>query len=56
MYESYWGLSASPFTNRLSTKWFHESGINEEALARLFYLIEQKRGFGMLSGGDGTGK
>jgi general secretion pathway protein A len=56
MYESYWGLSASPFTNRLSTKWFHESGIHEEALARLFYLIEQKRGFGLLSGGDGTGK
>lgn len=56
MYESYWGLSASPFTNRLSTKWFHESGIHEEALARLFYLVEQKRGFGLLSGSDGTGK
>jgi general secretion pathway protein A len=56
MYESYWGLSASPFTNRLSTKWFHESEIHEEALARLFYLVEQKRGFGLLSGSDGTGK
>jgi len=56
MYESYWGLSASPFTNRLSTSWFHESGIHEEALARLFYLVEQKRGFGLLSGADGTGK
>lgn len=56
MYESYWGLSASPFTNQLSTRWFHESGVHEEALARLFYLIEQKRGFGLLSGSDGTGK
>ena len=56
MYESYWGLSASPFTNRLSTNWFHESGMHEEALARLFYLVEQKRGFGLLSGGDGTSK
>lgn len=56
MYESYWGLAASPFTNRLSTKWFHESGVHEEALARLFYLVEQKRGFGLLSGADGTGK
>ncbi|MDA1163350.1 MAG: hypothetical protein O3B13_09630 [Planctomycetota bacterium] len=56
MYESYWGLSASPFNNRLSTRWFHESGVHEEALARLFYLVEQKRGFGLLSGGDGVGK
>lgn len=56
MYESYWGLSASPFTNRLSTNWFHESPIHEEALARLFYLIEEQRGFGLLSGADGTGK
>lgn len=56
MYESYWGLSASPFSNRLSTRWFFESSIHEEALARLFYLIEQKQGFGLLSGVDGTGK
>ena len=56
MYESYWGLSAAPFSNRLSTKWFHESENHEEALARLFYLIEQKRGFGLLSGSAGTGK
>ena len=56
MYESYWGLSASPFTNRLSTRWFHESPVHEEALARLFYLIEQQRGFGLLSGEEGSGK
>lgn len=56
MYESYWGLAASPFANRLDTHWFHESAIHEEALARLFYLIEQQRGFGLLSGAEGSGK
>lgn len=56
MYESYWGLSASPFTNRLSTRWFHESPVHEEGIARLFYLIEQQRGFGVLTGEAGTGK
>lgn len=56
MYESHWGLSESPFASRLSTKWFHESPVHDEALARLFYLIEQRRGFGLLSGSSGTGK
>jgi len=56
MYESHWGLSESPFASRLSTKWFHESPVHDEALARMFYLIEQRRGFGLLSGSSGTGK
>ncbi len=56
MYESYWGLSESPFTNRLSPQWYHESPVHEEALARLFYLIEHRRGFGVISGDAGTGK
>jgi general secretion pathway protein A len=56
MYESYWGLTAAPFASRLNTKWYHESPIHEEAIARLFYLIEQQRGFGVLAGDAGTGK
>jgi type II secretory pathway predicted ATPase ExeA len=56
MYESYWGLTDSPFTSRLSTRWFHESPVHEEGIARLFYLIEQQRGFGVLNGEPGTGK
>lgn len=56
MYETHWGLSESPFASRLSTRWFHESPIHEEALARLFYLIEQRRGFGLVTGASGTGK
>jgi len=56
MYESHWGLSESPFASRLSTNWFYDSPVHDEALARLFYLIEQRRGFGLLSGPPGTGK
>ena len=56
MYESHWGLSESPFASQPSTKWFHESPVHDEALARLFYLIEQRRGFGLLSGSSGTCK
>jgi general secretion pathway protein A len=56
MYESFWGFPTSPFTGRLNTRWFHQSPVHEEALARLFYLIEQQRGFGLLSGASGTGK
>jgi len=56
MYEAYWGMTESPFTNRLSPRWFHESTVHEEALARLFYLIEHRRGFGVISGDAGTGK
>lgn len=56
MYESYWGLSASPFGNRLDLRWFHDSPVHEEALARLFYVIEHRRGFGLLTGTSGTGK
>lgn len=56
MYDAYWGLSESPFSNRLSTRWFHESPVHEEALARLFFVIEQRRRFGLLDGESGTGK
>lgn len=56
MFESFWGLTASPFANRLDPRWFHESPVHEEALARLFYVIEQQRGLGLLLGNPGAGK
>jgi len=56
MFESYWGLTESPFANRQDVRWFHESPVHEEALARLFYVIEQRRGLGLLTGGSGAGK
>lgn len=56
MYESYWGMGESPFQHHSPTRWFYESPIHEEALARMFFLIENRRRFGLLQGSAGTGK
>jgi general secretion pathway protein A len=56
MYANYWGLAEIPFRNTLDTRWFYESPVHEEALARLLFLIENQRRCGVLSGPAGTGK
>lgn len=56
MYANYWGLAEIPFRNTLDTRWFYESPVHEEALARLLFLIENHRRCGVLSGPAGTGK
>ncbi len=56
MIESYWGLQFNPFQNVLSEDWFYSSPMHEEALARLFYLLEQRHKCGLLTGSAGVGK
>jgi general secretion pathway protein A len=56
MYANYWGLAETPFRNTLDARWFYESPVHEEALARLLFLIENQRRCGVLSGPAGTGK
>jgi len=56
MYTQHFGLTESPFTNTLDPHWFYESAAHEEAVARLLYLIEQRRRCGVLVGPAGTGK
>lgn len=56
MYAQYWGLVDSPFLNSRDDRWFHESPGHEEALARLLYIVEQRRQCGALLGSAGTGK
>lgn len=56
MYLSHWGLRESPFQNRLDPRFFYESPAHEEGLARLHFLVEQRRRLGLLMGGAGTGK
>jgi hypothetical protein len=56
MYANYWGLAEIPFRNTLDPRWFYESPVHEEALARLLFLIENHRRCGVLSGPGGTGK
>lgn len=56
MYEQYWGLTELPFENTPDPKFFFRSEKHAEALARLQYLIEEKKPCGVLSGVYGCGK
>ena len=56
MYETFWGLAESPFQNSVDRRWYYESPMHEEALARLFFLIEHRRRCAILTGAAGTGK
>jgi type II secretory pathway predicted ATPase ExeA len=56
MYEAYWGLKEPPFENTPDPRFFYRSHQHEEGLARLTYVVRQKKGAGMLSGVYGCGK
>jgi type II secretory pathway predicted ATPase ExeA len=56
MYETYWGLSKSPFSGNLDPMFFYQSPTHEEALARLQFLVDQRRRLGLLTGPSGSGK
>ena len=56
MYESYWELSEPPFDNSPNPKFFYLSPDHEEALVRLVYTVQHRKGCGMLTGEYGCGK
>jgi general secretion pathway protein A len=56
MYQSYWGLSESPFRTTLEVRSFYQGLTQDEALARLHFLVEEHRGLGLLLGTPGSGK
>src|SRR4051794_40746625 len=56
MYQAYWGLGESPFRGHLDARYFHQSATQEEALARLHFLVEERRTLGLLLGEAGSGK
>ena len=56
MYQTHWGLRESPFRGPLDPKSFYQSPTHEEALARLHFLVEQRRRLGLLVGPSGSGK
>ncbi|MBI3838028.1 MAG: AAA family ATPase [Planctomycetia bacterium] len=56
MYHAYWGLGESPFRGNLDPRFFHQGPTQEEALARLHFLVEQSRTVGLLLGEPGSGK
>lgn len=56
MHERYWGLNGSPFQGTHDPHWFVETDTHGEALARLLFLVEQRRPFGLMRGPAGSGK
>jgi len=56
MYERHWGLYKSPFRTCLDPGLFYRSPTHEEAMARLHFLVEQRRRIGLLIGEAGSGK
>ncbi len=56
MYTAYWGLQQQPFDNAPSQEFFYRSSQHEEALLRLVYAVEQRKGLAVLTGEVGAGK
>jgi len=56
MYLAHWGLREAPFSPRLDPRAFHASPVQNEALARLMFLVDERRRVGLLLGEAGTGK
>jgi general secretion pathway protein A len=56
MYQSYWGLSGKPFAAGCDPRQYSPNPWQNEALARLGYLVENQRGLGLMAGPVGCGK
>lgn len=56
MYLEYWGFDEFPFENVPNPDFFYLSRSHEEALTRLIYAAEMRKGGAMLSGEIGCGK
>ena len=56
MHISYWKLSENPFQNVTDTRFAYLGDQYREALARLLYLVEQRKSGGVLTGPYGVGK
>jgi type II secretory pathway predicted ATPase ExeA len=56
MYQTHWGLQESPFRGGFDPQTFFQSQTHEEALARLNFLVDDRRRLGLLLGPGGSGK
>ncbi len=56
MYTQYWGLQKKPFDNTPDPDFLYRSSQHEEALARLLYAIQERKGLAVLTGVFGCGK
>jgi general secretion pathway protein A len=55
-YEFYWGLAELPFENVPDPKFYYPDPMHEEALHRLLYGVQTRKGAVMLTGEIGSGK
>ncbi|MCK4649034.1 AAA family ATPase [bacterium] len=56
MYEAYWGLKEKPFENTPDPRFLYRSPKHEEALTRLIYAIQERKGGAVMTGEFGSGK
>lgn len=56
MYESYWQLTRPPFDDDAPAAFFYKSEAHQAVLLKLRYLVENRKGVGLLAGAGGTGK
>lgn len=56
MYLGHWELQTNPFPPEIEARYFYRAATCEEALARLEFLIDERRRVGLLVGGPGSGK
>jgi general secretion pathway protein A len=56
MYESYWHLKEKPFENTPDPRFFYFSEEHKEALSRLTYAVQERKGAALLTGDYGCGK
>lgn len=56
MYESFYNLLVPPFQNTPNAQFFFETEQHKEALAKLEYVVRNRRGFALVTGEIGSGK
>ena len=56
MYELYWGLKEKPFENTPDPRFIYFSSDHLEAISRLTYAVEERKGAALLTGDYGCGK
>jgi type II secretory pathway predicted ATPase ExeA len=56
LYQAYWGLQRTPFSDESARQSLAASPAHNEALARLEFLVESRSRLGLLRGESGSGK
>lgn len=56
MYEQHWNLNCNPFADSFDPEFFYPSHTHQAGLLKLRYLVENRKGAGVLVGDSGCGK